>query len=118
MSLVPSSHTISVKRFSQEGKDGHGNTTKVYADPVPWQVRSIDPGVSGLAGEPYEQGRDLSLVLYTIQADTGPNVPGERDRVVVNGVDLDVYGRPQDWSRGPWPNPVAGVTVRLKAAEG
>lgn len=92
-----------------------GNLQGTYGPPVDWMVRSVDP-VTGR--EPGLENRDAALLAYAIQADNAPEVPGYRDLVVVDGVEYLVDGRPDDWSRGPWPNPAAGVTVYLRRVEG
>jgi hypothetical protein len=60
----------------------------------------------------------MTTIAYVIQADKTTDMPGYRDVVVVDGKDYPVDGQPDDWTRGPWANPVAGVTVYLKRVEG
>lgn len=115
MSVIPSPHTVQVKRYAAGAEDDFGNASGSWADPVPWRVRSVDP-VSGR--EPGLANRDLATIAYVIQADKTADVPGYRDRVVVGGKEFDVDGHPDDWTLGPWPNPAAGVTVWLKRVEG
>lgn len=64
--------------------------------------------------------RDLSSVKFALHADVSPDVPSRVDEVQVDpgGDWLPVDGDPADWSLGPWPNPVAGVIVLLKAVNG
>ena len=57
-------------------------------------------------------------------------VVGEHDRVVwpfvqdntgavlLAGDEFEVDGPVADWTNGPWPNPVAGVTFNLNRVEG
>lgn len=115
MSAVPSPHRISVRRFVAGAKDEFNNSVPEWGDPEPWDVRSIDPVSSR---EPGLQFRDMNTIVHVIQADKTPQVPGYRDRVVVDGDEFDVDGTPDDWTRGPWANPAAGVTVYLKRVEG
>lgn len=68
--------------------------------------------------EPSATNRDLSVVEYTIHADATADVPGVRDLVIVDGVEYAVNGTPDDWTKGPWPNPAAGVAVELRKVDG
>ena len=113
--MIPSRFTLGVRRLVSEGKDAHGNTVTAHADAVNWPVRQIDPGAMA---EPFEARRDASVVVYTIHADPHPNTPTVRDLVVVDGIEYAVEGEPKDWTRGPWPNPVAGIVVELRNVEG
>ena len=114
-SVIPSRYALAVRRRIEGAKDGHGNSVQQWGDPIAWMVRQVDPGASV---RPFEQGRDLSMVLFTVHSDAGPNVPTEFDLVVVDGVEYAVQGRPSDWTRGPFPNPAAGVVTFLKAVSG
>ena len=115
MSAIPSPHRISVRRFIAGAKDEFNNSVPSWAAAQPWDVRSVDP----LTGrEPGIQFRDMATLALVVQADKTPEVPGYRDRVVVDGEEYDVDGRPDDWTMGPWANPAAGVTVYLKRVEG
>lgn len=107
--------TLQVKRRQAGSKDSHGNKAVTYAAPADWVVRGYAPGANV---EGTDLHRDLSVVLWTVYADATDDVPGELDLVVLNGVDYAVEGRPADWTHGPWHNPVAGVVVELKRAEG
>ena len=40
------------------------------------------------------------------------------DRVVWRGEEFEVDGEVGDYTSGPWRNPVAGVVINLKRAEG
>lgn len=115
MSLVPSPYIVGVRRFADGALDEFGNATDAWAEPVNWWVRSISPATSD---EPGADHRDLSVVIYTIHADKTPDAPGVRDLVVIDGKDYPVDGEPDDWTRGPWVNPAAGVVVWVKRAEG
>jgi hypothetical protein len=114
--VIPSPHTVQVRRWTEPTEpDEFGNLEGFLGDPQPWQVRSIDP-VSNR--EPGADNRDLATIAKVIHADKSSQVPGYRDTVVVDGLEYPVDGTPDDWTRGPWPNPAAGVTVWLKRVEG
>lgn len=114
-SPIPSPHRIFVRHFGVGPDDEFGNATETLGDPEPWYVRSIDPA-SGR--EPGAELRDLASIQYVIQADKSVQVPGYRDTVVIDGQEHEVDGHPDDWTRGPWANPAAGVTVWVKRVEG
>ena len=114
-SPIPSPHKLRVRKYIPGAKDDWNNAVDSWADPYDWMVRSVDP-VSNR--EVPQANRDLANIAYVVQADVGPLVPGYRDKVLVGDDEYDVDGRPDDWSKGPWPNPVAGVTVWLKRVEG
>ena len=114
MSLIPSPYTLTVRSYTDGAEDDFGNPTRVEVE-RDWRVRSIDPGASA---DPRNPNRDLSEIAYSIHADATPDVPTERDEVRVDGHWYAVDGRPDDYSRGPWRNPVAGVVVLLRRTEG
>jgi hypothetical protein len=115
VSAIPSPHALSVRRYRPGAADEFNNAVPAWDPAVPWYVRSVDPVSSR---EPGLQFRDMTNIDLVVQADKTPAVPGYRDRVVVDGLEYDVDGQPDDWTRGPWPNPAAGVTVYLKRTEG
>ena len=115
MSALPTPWTLGVRRHAGSVKDAHGNTTSVFAEPIAWPVHGVAPGAMD---EPFEARRDSSLVLWTVYAPKSSATPTERDRVIFDGVEYAVNGRPKDWTRGPWPNPAAGIVVELRNVEG
>ena len=62
--------------------------------------------------------RDLSLVLFTVLGPKADAPTSPHAQVKVDGAWLDVDGTPDDWTRGPWPHPTAGVSVMLRRADG
>ena len=115
MTLIPSPHRVQVRRYLGTANDPMGNSVPSLDAPVDWWVRSIDPASSRDANQ---ANRDMTTIAYVIQADKTSAVPGYRDVVLVDGVEYPVDGTPDDWTRGPWFNPVAGVTVYLTRVEG
>lgn len=121
-SLIPSPHTLRVRRLTTGPDNDFGNATQVWVE-HDWPVRSVDPGASA---EPAYANRHLSNIAYSIHADASDLAPAERDEVAIPWVldDNDqpvwhaVDGRPDDWTHGPWVNPAAGIVVLLARAEG
>lgn len=105
---------LHVRRLTSGADDGHGNVGETFADPTPWEVWGLAPGSMREA----IVGRDLSEVAWSVLAPKSAAMPTERDVVVVDGADYAVNGRPQDFTRGPWENPGAGVVVELVRVEG
>jgi hypothetical protein len=115
VSGVPSTHKLGVRRWAPGTKDEFGNVTDTWAAATDWWVRSVDP-VSNR--ELATQNRDPAVIAFAIQADKSPEMPGYRDLVVIDGAEYPVDGAPDDWTKGPWFNPVAGVVVYVRRAEG
>ena len=103
-----------VRRLVSGTEDAHGNSSSTYGAPVAWTVRGLAPG--SMAENLID--RNSSEVEWTVYADDSPQVPTEADIVVVDGDEFTVNGRPADWTRGPYPNPQAGVVVELRRVEG
>lgn len=106
---------LQVRRRTLGGRNARNNPVETFGDPQDWHVWAIAPGASA---EPADPNRDLSLILWTVYAPANEKVPGELDRVILNGVEYGVEGRPGDWTHGPWGPGNAGVVVELKRVEG
>lgn len=106
-------HLIGVRAFQAGATDAHGNPVESWAAAVDVPVIALSPG----SDEPAAANRDLSIVEWTVYAPAGTSV-GARDRVVVDGREFEVLGEVQDYTRGPWVNPVAGVVFELRRPEG
>ena len=107
--------TLLVARRAAGATDAHGNPVTAYGTGTPWEVWALAPGAQD---EPGDTNRDLSLVEWTVYAPNNADAPTEYDRVIVDGDMFEVVGRPQDWTRGPWSHPTAGLVVELRRAEG
>lgn len=107
--------TLQVRRATEGALDRYNNPTVTWSDPEPWVIRGMAPGASV---EPTQPNRDAALVEWTVYADPSAATPGVRDRVLVGTDEYAVVATPQDWTRGPWPAPFAGVVVELKRWEG
>lgn len=106
---------LAVKRRQVGSKDSHGNPVITFGPEQHWGVWAYAPGANEEPGQP---NRDLSLIAWSVYAATSSQVPAEGDRVVLDAVEYEVDGRPEDWTHGPWPQSSAGVVVRLKVTEG
>lgn len=109
-------YQLGVKRYLGKTENAHGDIAEIYADPTPWEVRGVAPGAQS---EPGDVSRDLSIVAWTVYADPSEQAPKERDRVVVDGEEFDVNGRPDDWSRfAEFPDDWFGIVVELRRVDG
>ncbi|HEY4268413.1 MAG TPA: hypothetical protein VGM94_09505 [Galbitalea sp.] len=112
---LPTPYTLAVKRRQTGSRDSHGKPSVTYAAGVAWPVHGYAPGADATRSD---ANRDLSLILWTVYAPADNLAPGELDLVTLGGVDYMVEGRPDDWTKGPWLHPTAGLVVELKRAEG
>ena len=112
--MIPSPYTLTIRVRTEGAKDAFGNVTVTWPERE-WRVRSVAPGAMA---DPSDPNRDLGSIAYTIHADADSGPPSRLDEVVVDGEPYAVDGDPADWTRGPWPNPVAGVIVLLTRSEG
>lgn len=107
---------------SSAGRDAHGNPRSSWALPVPVPVHAVGPR---LQQEPDEPHRWAVVDGLTVYAPAG-TVMGAHDRIVwpydpdnpTVGDLYEVVGKVADWTRGPWPNPVAGVTFEAEKVTG
>ena len=114
--MLPTPHTIQVERWSANAasRDAHGNPAETYAAPEAVAVHWIGPAGSA---EDALGGRRHAEAVLQIGAPAG-TVIDYRDRVLIDGARWQVVGEPQDYSRGPWAMPFAGVTFELKRDRG
>lgn len=92
-------------------------------------MHAVSPVVPAAADEPFRPNRSLLLDGLQVLAPAGtqvsardlivwPFVVDEAGAVVDYGQEYEIDGRVNDWTVGPWANPVAGVTFDLKISEG
>jgi hypothetical protein len=105
---------LHVRRHSTSGVDDYGNPVDTFGPPVVWDVWWLAPGTM----REIFDARDASEIIWTVGAAADSDAPTEFDRVVVDGSEFAVNGRPADWTRGPVANPTAGLTVELRRVEG
>ena len=123
---IPTLWTVGRRVYSETGRDAHGNPRPSWAAPVPVPVHAVGPR---LATEPDESGRWPVIDGLTVYAPAG-TVVGAHDRVVwpftvdaagavvEAGDEYTVEGGVMDWTRGPFSNPVAGVTFDMLKVTG
>lgn len=106
--------TLQVRRRTTATKDSHGNPAVSFADPAPWCVYGYEP----INAERDTVDRDLSTIGWKVYAPPSCETPTELDRVILEGAEYAVDGRPADWTDGPWSHPTAGDVVLLRRTEG
>lgn len=116
-SPIPTPYTVGVRVWSSgPGVDRQGNPVQSWAAPVPVRVHGVAPRL-GEDREPDDTRRAAVVEGLNVYAPAGTTI-GAHDRVVWDGDEYEVDGDRQDWTRGPWPNPAAGVVFTLTRVEG
>lgn len=113
--MIPTPHTLQVRRLASGVPDTHGNPSVTYGEPTPLAVHFVAPAQSV---EPYRQNRDLLLTDRVVGAPKSVGLPGPRDVVVWQGDDYTVEGSVDDFTAGPWAFEAAGVTFVIRRVEG
>ncbi|AKU15750.1 hypothetical protein [Luteipulveratus mongoliensis] len=121
--MLPTPYTVIVGTPEFGDPDAFGNPTKTWPveNEKPWAVHAIAPGALSAMSEPSQPNRDLSLIIWSVYGPKAGNYPTtEHSRIKLPG-DADWYdidGHPDDWTRGPWEHPTAGLVVELRRADG
>lgn len=112
--MLPTPYTAQLERWQAGAETPHGYSADTYlpAEPLP-----VTAGAPGASQEARQEGRDTSMVEWTLYLPAGAQI-GPQDRVTWLGELFAVHGEPQDWTRGPWQHPAAGVVVELRRWEG
>lgn len=113
--MIPTPWTVGVRAWtSGPDLDRQGNPVQRWSDPAPLAVHAVAPRIRE---EPAGSRRWEVVEGLTVYARAG-TVVDAHDRVVVDGVDYEVVGDVARWDRGPWDNPVAGVTIDIVRVKG
>lgn len=114
--MIPTPFTVQHEPYLAGAEDAHGNPLDGYGPAVSVKVHGWAP--ASASREPFEAGRNAVLRDLDVFAPAGTQM-SPRDRVTVPGEGLfDVVGYVEDFTKGPWPNPVAGVRINLLRVEG
>ena len=122
MSVIPTPWQIGLRVWSQSGSDAHGNAVDTWAAPVVVPIHSVAPRVVG-TDEPNRGNRSVVIEGLTVYAPAG-TVVDARDRIVwpwpavAESVEYEVVGEIEDYTKGPWGNPAAGVVIQMQRWEG
>ena len=112
--MMPTPHSVGVKRLQQAGSDAHGEPTTTYSDPVALLVYFVAPAASV---EPQRANRDLLSTDLVVGAPRSRFLPGPRDIVVWRGQEYTVEGAIEDYSYGPF-GYTPGVSFLIRRVEG
>lgn len=109
--------TLGIRRRIEGAEDRYGNPVEAWSDPEPWPVYAVGPRASD---EPWTENRDPNVAELTVFAPVDGPRPGPLDRVVVDGLEWDVDGRPGEWDRNPHVEATRqrGIVVNLERKEG
>lgn len=111
--MIPTPYSIGRRRRTDDGAlDSHGNPVAHYGPTVTLPVHSIS-GPDKDTTAPARDGRSVELV---VMAPAGTDFT-TTDLAVIDGGEFDV-AEVIDWTKGPWPNPVAGIEIHLTRSEG
>lgn len=114
--MIPTPHTVGVKRYQAGAKDDLGNDVDSWADTaLELPAHFVAPATSA---EPFQPNRALLTTDKTVGAPKHANLPGPRDIVVWQGEEYTVEGEVADYTNGPWANPAAGVTFVIRKMAG
>ncbi|MBP2211088.1 hypothetical protein JOJ87_001432 [Rhodococcus ruber] len=111
--MIPTPYTVGVRTYTESGKDDRGNPVESWSAPVDhpvygWSMpSSTEPKVAG-----------HNRVLVSLELLVPPTFPAKaHDRVVVDGEEFEVLGRPEDFNHGPF-GFAPGLVVNLGRTEG
>lgn len=106
-------YTVGVRTYSEDGEDPRGNRIETWSDPVSTPVYGWGPPQSA---EPDIPGHDRVTVDLELYVPPGFRATAH-DKIVLEGEEFDVVGRPADYGHGPFGyNP--GAVVKLTRTEG
>ena len=110
--MIPTPHTITVRRWSAGAPDSHGIPADVWTD-----VQVAVHAVTSEVEESATAARMTDSNRLTVYAPAG-TVVGPRDRIVWQGETFEADGGSVSWAEGPWANSAAGVVIRAKKVDG
>ena len=113
MAEFPLLFTVGHRVWSAGGEDAWGNTVEGWAEPV---TKKVYGWGAPQTSEPKLAGHDRDIVELELLVP--PDfVCSARDRMVLDGVEYDVIGEPEQYSHNPfgW-NP--GGIINLRAVNG
>lgn len=125
---IPTPFTVGHRVYTEAGGfDEHGNPVATYSDPVAVPVFGVSPR---LQEEPDDPRRAMVVEGLSVYAPAHVTGVREHDRIVwpfvvdvdgvvlLSGDEFEVDGPVADWTKGPWPNPVAGHVIHLSDVRG
>lgn len=116
--MIPTPFTVTVREWAPTGVDDeHGNPIADWFSAL-WQVHGIAPGAMQ---DTDDQNRDKSIIAWTVYGPMRggyPRTPRAEIMLPGGAVWYPVDGMPDDWTRGPWDHPFAGLSVALRRVEG
>lgn len=112
--VLPTPWTVEHTPYEAGVEDPYGNVTPGWGTPVTLAVHGWAPPSAGK--EPFEAGRDVVAWDLDLYAPAGTTVH-PHDRLVVDGLEYEVVGYEEDYTKGPWQWP-AGVRINLQRTEG
>lgn len=113
--MIPAWRAVTRAAYIAGSLDAHGNPVDTWAAPEQVTVHGWSPGSADAT--PTEAGRAALVRDLELFAPAG-TVCAPRDRWTVDALVYEAVSHGEDYTGGPWPNPVAGVKIRLYRVEG
>ena len=113
-STIPTPHVIGHQRRILGAPDARGNPVETWGSAEPVRVHAIS-GPEGELAEPKRPGGRVGLLVHAPASLAGR--VQLRDRMVI-GNTAHAVTKVQDWTKGPWPFPAAGLEIHLLQVEG
>ncbi len=107
MAWLPTPFTVLHRAYITDAEDAHGNPVDDWTPPTTVPVYGW---AAPNSTEPKRAGIDA--VVVTLQVIAPVFTAGDKDRVIVQGVEYDVVGDVEDWNHGPF-GFAPGVVVNL-----
>jgi hypothetical protein len=111
--MFPTPHTVDVLHYETGGEDEYGNDVETWSPPDTQRVHGWGP--SGT--EEDNDGRRRVVADLQLMAPRGFRI-GPYDRVVVDGLEYEVEGKVEDYTKGPFGFAGAGIRVNLNRVTG
>lgn len=124
---LPTPYTVQRLPFDPGATDAHGNPVDAWGAPVDVAVHGwASPSADTVPSDPNRDAVIRDLDLYAPAGTVGrPKdhwvIPGEAAQECHHHPGLMCFaqvGYVEDYTKGPWQNPAAGVRINLKRAEG
>lgn len=113
--MIPALFDVSHRVFSADGVDDHGNYVESWSAGVGKKfITFTTPRTS----EPKLAGHDRDVVEFELIVKSDFGVVSPQDRMVIDGIEYDVIGQPEDFTKNPWRTDFGCFTINLRLVNG
>lgn len=113
--MIPALFDVGHKRFTEGVEDAHGNTAPGWLEPV-WKkfvtwaaFTTTEPAIAGHTRDEVDTG----IIVYPDFGEVDP-----RDRMVIDGLEYEVVGRPERNDKAWWDCDICNWVIGLKQVTG